>query len=635
MTVVGFHASHEQIDPTVLLQAVQRAEQAGFTAAMCSDHFSPWSERQGHSGFAWAWLGAALQATVAAVRGGQRARPAVPPGDHRPGHRHPVDDVRGAVLGGAGHRERRPTSTSPASAGRARSMRNARLRECVAIIRALLAGEEVSHDGLVTVDRARMWTPAGDRAGADRAGRVGRDRRLGRVLGRRAGHHRPAARQAAADDRRLPLRPAAAGPLVLQVHLSYADTDEEARAIAYDQWRSNVFDAADLLGPGHRRGLRRGGDEGAPPEDVDGSVSDLRRSRQARRAPAGARSSSASTRSTCTTSGSSRTGSSTSSATHVLPQLDVTGEGLSAMRITETSDLWWKTAVIYCLDVETFMDWNDDGVGRLPGPGPADGLPRGARRHLPVADAVLSDPGPRRRLRHRRLLRRRPAAGHLGDLVEVIRTARDRGMRVIADLVVNHTSDRHPWFKAARSSRTRRTATSTSGPTSRRRTPRPSPDLPRPGDQRLDLRRARPGQYYLHRFYKHQPDLNVANPKVRDEIIKIIGFWLRARDCPDSGSTPCRSCWRPLGIADAARSLPDPHGYPAPPPRVPQPAERRRDPARRGQPRHTPNSSSSSAVSKATNCTMQFDFIGMQRMYLSLARQRRRARWSGAAGPPA
>ncbi|TAL19703.1 MAG: LLM class flavin-dependent oxidoreductase, partial [Frankiales bacterium] len=63
MTVFGFHASHEQIRPSALLEAVQLAEQVGFTAAMCSDHFSPWSERQGQSGFAWSWLGSALQAT--------------------------------------------------------------------------------------------------------------------------------------------------------------------------------------------------------------------------------------------------------------------------------------------------------------------------------------------------------------------------------------------------------------------------------------------------------------------------------------------------------------------------------------------------------------------------------------------
>lgn len=60
MTTVGFHASHEQLPPSDLLLAVRRAEEAGFQTAMCSDHLSPWSERQGHSCHAWTWLGAAL-----------------------------------------------------------------------------------------------------------------------------------------------------------------------------------------------------------------------------------------------------------------------------------------------------------------------------------------------------------------------------------------------------------------------------------------------------------------------------------------------------------------------------------------------------------------------------------------------
>ncbi len=63
MTAIGFHASHEQIPPSRLLADLADAESAGFTHAMCSDHFTPWSERQGESGFAWSWLGAALQAT--------------------------------------------------------------------------------------------------------------------------------------------------------------------------------------------------------------------------------------------------------------------------------------------------------------------------------------------------------------------------------------------------------------------------------------------------------------------------------------------------------------------------------------------------------------------------------------------
>ena len=81
MTIVGWHASHEQISPRELLTAARRAEEAGFDAGMSSDHFSPWSERQGESGFAWSWLGAAL-ATTALPFGvvnapGQRYHPAI------------------------------------------------------------------------------------------------------------------------------------------------------------------------------------------------------------------------------------------------------------------------------------------------------------------------------------------------------------------------------------------------------------------------------------------------------------------------------------------------------------------------------------------------------------------------------
>src|SRR3954469_25203007 len=63
MTLYGVHASHEQVHPSESLSAVRHAEQAGFDAAMCSDHMSPWSRRQGHAGFAWSWLGAALATT--------------------------------------------------------------------------------------------------------------------------------------------------------------------------------------------------------------------------------------------------------------------------------------------------------------------------------------------------------------------------------------------------------------------------------------------------------------------------------------------------------------------------------------------------------------------------------------------
>src|ERR687894_1705838 len=81
MTVIGFHNSHEQVHPAELLRAVQHAEEVGFTAAMCSDHFAPWNKAQGHSGFAWSWLGAVLASTglpCGVVNApGQRYHPAI------------------------------------------------------------------------------------------------------------------------------------------------------------------------------------------------------------------------------------------------------------------------------------------------------------------------------------------------------------------------------------------------------------------------------------------------------------------------------------------------------------------------------------------------------------------------------
>nr|BFE82789.1 hypothetical protein GCM10020093_053900 [Planobispora longispora] len=157
MATYGFHSSHEQIHPAALLKAVVRAEQAGFAAAMSSDHFSPWSARQGHSGFAWSWLGAALQATglrFGVVNApGQRYHPAI------------VAQAIGTLAAMFPGRFWAALGTGEASnehiTGEGwprKPVRTARLRECVDVIRALLAGEEVSHDGLVTVDRARLWT---------------------------------------------------------------------------------------------------------------------------------------------------------------------------------------------------------------------------------------------------------------------------------------------------------------------------------------------------------------------------------------------------------------------------------------------------------------------------------------------
>ena len=194
------------------------------------------------------------------------------------------------------------------------------------------------------------------------------------------------------------------------------------------------------------------------------------------------------------------------------------------MKITDTSDLWWKSAVIYCLDVETYMDGDDDGIGDF------GGL---ARRIDYLADLGVTClwlmpfyPSPDRDDGYdiSDFYGIDPRLGNHGDFVEVIRTAEDRGMRVIVDLVVNHTSDRHPWFVSARRSRT---SPYRDFYVWRDESPKKQQPTVFPGEEasvwELD---ERSGQYFQHVFYKHQPDLNIGNPRVRDEIAKTIGFWL-------------------------------------------------------------------------------------------------------------
>ncbi|HEU4807912.1 MAG TPA: TIGR03885 family FMN-dependent LLM class oxidoreductase [Homoserinimonas sp.] len=239
MTVIGFHASHEQVHPAALLEAVQRAEQAGFTAAMCSDHFAPWSERQGHSSSAWAWLGAALQATslpFGVVNApGQRYHPAIIAQAIATLEAMFPDRFWVALGSGEAINEHITGDGWPS-----KDHRNARLEQSTTIIRSLLAGQEVSHQGEVTVDRARLWTLPADpppllaaAVSAETAGWAARwADGLATVL------QAPDALRSVVDAYR---SNGGVGPLVLQVHLSYAATDDEALAIAHDQWRTNVF----------------------------------------------------------------------------------------------------------------------------------------------------------------------------------------------------------------------------------------------------------------------------------------------------------------------------------------------------------------------------------------------------------
>ncbi|GLZ28931.1 alpha-amylase [Lentzea sp. NBRC 105346] len=279
------------------------------------------------------------------------------------------------------------------------------------------------------------------------------------------------------------------------------------------------------------------------------------------------------------------------------------------MKLTRTADLWWKTAVIYCLDVETFCDKGFDELAQridylaslgvtcvwlmpyYPSPDRDDGYD--------ITDFQNVD----------------PRLGSLGDFVEFVRTARDRGLRVIADLVVNHTSDQHPWFQEARSSRDN---------------PKrdwyvwrdePPPDADKgvvfpDKEKSLWEYDEKTEQYYQHMFYKHQPDLNVENPAVRDEIARIMGLWL------ELGLSGFRVDAVPFLLETQSDHLPDPHDYLA---------DLRAFIGRRN---------GSSVLLGEVNLpyddtmrffgdpddtgeelTMCFDFIGMQQMYLSLARK--------------
>ncbi|RXH20420.1 alpha-amylase family protein [Bradyrhizobium guangzhouense] len=189
-------------------------------------------------------------------------------------------------------------------------------------------------------------------------------------------------------------------------------------------------------------------------------------------------------------------------------------------------DLWYKNAIIYCLSVGTYMDADGDGIGDFKGllrrldylhglgittiwlmpfqtsPGRDDGYD--------IADYYSVD----------------SRYGTLGDFVEFAHGCKQRGIRIIIDLVVNHTSDQHHWFKQARRDKTspyrdwyvwsdRKPANANKG-------------MVFPGVQKSTWTRDKEaGAYYFHRFYDFQPDLNTSNPHVQAEILKIMGFWIQ------------------------------------------------------------------------------------------------------------
>ncbi len=157
MTRFGYHASHEQFAPSDLLRWLKLVEAAGFDCAKSSDHFHPWSERQGQSGFVWSWLGAVMEATK------------LPMGViSAPGYRyHPAVLAQAAATVGQMYPDRLWLSLGSGEAINEsitggywpdKPERNALLLECVDIFRALFAGETVTRRGRATVVEAKLYS---------------------------------------------------------------------------------------------------------------------------------------------------------------------------------------------------------------------------------------------------------------------------------------------------------------------------------------------------------------------------------------------------------------------------------------------------------------------------------------------
>lgn len=241
MVKIGYHASHEQFKPSVLLQYVQQAEQAGFTLVLSSDHFHPWSEQQGESGFAWSWLGAAMQATPGLAyrvvcAPGQRYHPAIV-AQAAATLAEMFPDRFWLTLGsGQALNEHITGDKWPV-----KSDRNARLQECVEVIRRLWQGETVTHHGLVKVETARLYTRPqvlppiiGAAVTAETAEWLG-SWADGLITISRP----PEKLQKVVDAFR---RGGGKGkPMILKVQLSYDRDEDSARQKAHQQWRNNIF----------------------------------------------------------------------------------------------------------------------------------------------------------------------------------------------------------------------------------------------------------------------------------------------------------------------------------------------------------------------------------------------------------
>jgi probable non-F420 flavinoid oxidoreductase len=245
INMIGYQASHEQFTPSELLHYSTIAEKAGFTSINSSDHFYPWSKRQGQSGYAFSWLGASMAQTAlpygVVCTPGYRNHPAIVAQATATLSEMFPDRFWIALGSGEALNERITGEKFPI-----KSERNERLRECADIIKRLLRGETVTHFGRVTVEAARLYTlprvqplVIGAAVTKETAGWMGswadgmitvhqEHKKLKEVV--------DAFRNNGGEGK----------PVFLKAQLSYATSEEEALQGAWDQWRTNIFKSTAL-----------------------------------------------------------------------------------------------------------------------------------------------------------------------------------------------------------------------------------------------------------------------------------------------------------------------------------------------------------------------------------------------------
>jgi maltose alpha-D-glucosyltransferase / alpha-amylase len=193
-------------------------------------------------------------------------------------------------------------------------------------------------------------------------------------------------------------------------------------------------------------------------------------------------------------------------------------------------DLWYKNAVIYCLDVEKYVDGNNDGIGDFVGLTRRLDYLAGLGVTCIWLQPFYESPNRDNGYDVSNYYSVHPKLGTFGEFVDFMNHADQIGIRVIADLVVNHTSDRHPWFQSAR--KDPKSPYRNWYLWSKTRPPDYNKGMVFPGVQKATWTRDEvAGEYYFHRFYDFQPDLDTMNEAVRTEILRIMGFWLQLGVC--------------------------------------------------------------------------------------------------------